>query len=43
MRTRSDVVAPFEVSDFADELDDFLKFGQVLRDGISAAHQNVFR
>lgn len=42
MLTRSDVVAGFEVRDFADELYEFFKFRQILRYGVSAAHRNEF-
>jgi len=35
---RGEIVARFEIHDLADEPDEFFQFGQVLRDGIAAAH-----
>ena len=41
MRPGSDVVARFEVRDFADELDQFFKFIKVLRKCVSAANETI--
>ena len=41
MRPGSNVVARFEINDFADEPDDLFQFAEVLRDGVWAAHLGI--